>query len=113
MWLLKVSLFTQSKLYCIASNYIVNLMKKRILNTDCKGEKNYQTRWLAKSLHWCSTLRNPMDCSRSDSSVHGILQARILEWTAMPFSRGSFQPRAATLQLFDDPSVSYITNTIM
>ena len=33
------------------------------------------------------------DCSLPDSSVHGLLQARILEWVAIPFSRGSFQPR--------------------
>ena len=35
----------------------------------------------------CLTLHNPMDCSTPDSSVHGILQARILEWVAMPSSR--------------------------
>ena len=35
----------------------------------------------------CLTLCNPMDCSPPDSSVHGILQARILEWVAIPFSR--------------------------
>ena len=35
---------------------------------------------------------NPMDCSPPGSSVHGILQARILEWVAMPSSRGSSQP---------------------
>ena len=34
----------------------------------------------------CLTLRNPMDCSLPGSSVHGILQARILEWVAFPFS---------------------------
>ena len=34
-----------------------------------------------------------MDCSLPGSSVHGILQARILEWVAFPFSRGSFQPK--------------------
>ena len=39
------------------------------------------------------TLCDPMDCSPSGSSVHGILQARILEWVAMIFSRGSSQPR--------------------
>ena len=33
---------------------------------------------------------NPMDCSSPGFSVHGILQARMLEWIAMPFSRGSF-----------------------
>ena len=36
----------------------------------------------------CSTLCDPMDCSLPGSSVHGILQARILEWVAIPFSRG-------------------------
>ena len=35
----------------------------------------------------CSTLCDPMDCSLPGSSVHGILQARILEWVAIPFSR--------------------------
>ena len=35
----------------------------------------------------------PMGCSPPGSSVHGILQARILEWLAFPFSKGSFQPR--------------------
>ena len=40
----------------------------------------------AKSLQSCLTLCNPMDRSPPDSSVHGILQARILEWGAMPFS---------------------------
>ena len=37
----------------------------------------------------CLTLCDPMDCSLPGSSVHGILQARILEWVAIPFSRGS------------------------
>ena len=35
------------------------------------------------------TLHDPMDCSPPGSSVHGILQARIPEWVAVPFSRGS------------------------
>ena len=35
-------------------------------------------------------LWNPIDCTLSGSSVHGISQARILEWVAMSFSRGSF-----------------------
>ena len=41
----------------------------------------------AESLQSCLTLCNPMDCSPTDSSVHWILQARMLEWVAMPFSR--------------------------
>ena len=42
------------------------------------------------------TLYNLMDCSPSGSSVHGVSQARILEWVAMPSSRGSSQPRDQT-----------------
>ena len=41
----------------------------------------------------CLTLCDSMDCSSSGSSVRGILQARILEWVAVPFSRGFFRPR--------------------
>ena len=46
--------------------------------------------------HSCLTLCNPMDWSLPGSSVHGILHARILEWVAIPFSRGSFWPRGWT-----------------
>ena len=42
-----------------------------------------------KSLQLCLTLCDPMDCSLPGSSVHGILQARILDWVAMTTSRGS------------------------
>ena len=38
----------------------------------------------------CPTLCNPVDYSPPGSSVHGILLARILEWVAIPFSKGSF-----------------------
>ena len=45
----------------------------------------------------CPTLCNPMDGSLPGSAVHGIFQARILEWAAISFSRGSSQPRDRTL----------------
>ena len=41
-------------------------------------------------------LCDPMDCSPSDSSVHGIFQERILEWVAISYSMGSFRPRDQT-----------------
>ena len=44
----------------------------------------------------CTWLCDPMDCSLLSSSVHGFLQARILEWVAIPSSRGSSQPRGRT-----------------
>ena len=52
----------------------------------------------ARSVTSCtSDPLQPMDCSLPGSSVRGILQARILEWGAMPFSRGSSQPTDRTL----------------
>ena len=56
----------------------------------------------AKLLQLCLTLCNPMDYSPPGSSVHGILQTRILEWVAMLSSRGSSTPR-------DQTWVSYVT----
>ena len=44
----------------------------------------------------CLTLCHPMDCSPPGSSVHGIFQARILEWVAVSSSRGSSRPRDAS-----------------
>ena len=56
----------------------------------------------AKSFQSYLTLCNPMDCSPPGSSVHEILQARILEWVVVPFSRESSQPR-------DQTHISYIS----
>ena len=52
--------------------------------------------WFGLVAKLCPTLVDPMDCSLPGSSVHGILQARTLEWVAISFSRGSFQPRNQT-----------------
>ena len=41
----------------------------------------------------CLSLCDPTDCSPSGFSVHGILQAKIVEWIAISFSRGTSQPR--------------------
>ena len=49
--------------------------------------------WVAQL---CPTLWDLIDCNLTGFSVHGILQARILEWVAIPFSRGSSQPRNQT-----------------
>ena len=44
----------------------------------------------------CLTLCDPMDCSPPGFSLYGIFQAKILEWVAIPFSRGSSPPRDQT-----------------
>ena len=58
------------------------------LKTFCTVKETKVKMKVAQS---CLTLCDPMDCI-----VHGILQARILEWVAFPFSRGSSQPRDRT-----------------
>ena len=52
--------------------------------------------FLSEAIQSCLTLCNPMDWSLSGSSIHGIFQARVLEWVAISFSRGSSQPRDQT-----------------
>ena len=54
-------------------------------------ELNFKS--LALVAQSCQTLCDPVDCSATDSSVQEIFQARILEWVAVSFSRGSSQPR--------------------
>ena len=56
----------------------------------------------------CPTLCDPMDCSLPGSSLHGILQARVLEWVAISFSRGlpdlGIEPGSPSLQADALPS---------
>ena len=54
------------------------------------------TIWKVSVTRSCLTLRDPVESSPPGSSVHGILQARILEWVAIPFFRGSSQPSNQT-----------------
>ena len=77
--------------------YIVSLKKEKTSERD-KTQPNSNLRNFSlamkvkvKVAQWCPTLCNPMDYT-----VHGILQAKILEWIASPFSGGSSQPRDQT-----------------
>ena len=68
--------------------------------------------WL---LLFFSRLCNPLDCSPSGSSVHGISQARVLKWVAISFSRGSSQPRDQTVSPFladDSLPVSHLGSSM-
>ena len=56
----------------------------------------HHTLWVSEVAQSCPTLCDPMDCSLPGFSVHGILQARILEWVTISFSRGSSRPRDRT-----------------
>ena len=81
----------------VMSGQIISLIKdpasplEQIFISLSSGEK-----WKLVS-QLCPTLCDPMDyCSPPGSSTHGILQARILEWVAIPFSRESSQPSDRT-----------------
>ena len=84
------------------------LQKRRTLSNrggwTCARGPGSPDRWcLIGTSHYNLSLCDPMDCSPPGSSVHWIFQARILEWVAIFFSRGSSQPR-------DGTQVSYIAS---
>ena len=97
---------TRILLHCWDKNPEVHMMALRQLNRlylicfplnfseKCMSAKSLSHDWLF----------NPMGCSLSGSSVHGIFQARILEWVTTSFSRGSSQPRYQTY-------ISYVSYT--
>ena len=69
-----------------------------------------------KSFLWCPTLCDPLGCSLLGSSIHGICQARALEWVAISFSRGSSQARdriQVSGKLFSQPSIYGMVTTCM
>ena len=63
--------------------------------------------FLVKVAQSCPTLYNPMDCSLPGSSTRGILQARILEWVVIPFSRGIFLTQGLNLGLLHCRQILY------
>ena len=69
--------------------------RKRREGGKLEGRKVFYSSLKSKVLvtQSCPTLCDPMDCSPPGSSVHGILQARLLEWLTIPFSRESSQSR--------------------
>ena len=72
----------------IILNKLVTISNFNTVNIDRYKKHNIDLACMhAKSLQSCLTLCNPMDNSPSGSSVHGILQARILEWVAISFSK--------------------------
>ena len=84
------------ELTCFPSYFFLGVLP-RITKYDF--EVHVYKSWIcvcAKSLQSCPTLCDPMDHSPPGSSVHGILQPRILEWVAVSSSRGSFWPRDRT-----------------
>ena len=96
-WMIWFRIFELSELYdlkevssCVISHAINFLGSLRTFGP----KRTYVMKVLVAQS--CLTLCNPMDCSLLGFSVHGILWVKILEWVAMPSSRGSSQPRDQT-----------------
>ena len=95
-----------------ATYWVLNMRSCKLSHKSCKimrvSEKEIFF-WVtgpncAKLLQSCPPLWDPMNCSPPDSSVHGILQARILEWIPVSSPRGSSPPR-------DQTHISYVSCT--
>ena len=80
----------------------VCMVKDRVFPVVMYRYKKWIIKKAAKTLQSCLTLCNPMDFSLLGSPVHGILQARIPEWVAISFYRGTFRPK-------DQTHVSYVS----
>ena len=75
------------------ANLVLLVLKLKVKSSKTsKYIKLFQQSWCLV-IPSCPALSNPVDCSPPGTSVHGILQARTLEWVAVPFSRGSTWPR--------------------
>ena len=81
--------------------HLVKAMVFPVVMYGCGSWTIKQAESESEVAHSCTTLWDPMDCSLPGSSVHGIFQARILEWVAISFSRGSsnlgIEPRSPAL----------------
>ena len=75
----------------VSTHWVSHVFQK--LQGDCRCKNEWKWKW---SCSVVSDSLRPMGCSPQSSSVHGILQARILEWVAISFSRGSSRPRGRT-----------------
>ena len=94
-WILKRSIFKRSSTSLTVAHQCwhpaCNFSPKTILFYSFHSETDTVIYSILNSV--VSDSLQPVDCSRPSSSIHGILQARILEWVAISFSRRSSQPR--------------------
>ena len=90
----------------IASRPILAQVYSLLIQVHAPAQKCLQVcrsevKW-TEVIQSCLTLCDPMDCSLQGSSIHGIFQARVLEWVAISFSRGlpdpGIEPRSPALQ---------------
>ena len=84
---------------CVIQGHYVLLHSCAIIHPSPELFPSSQSEVKVKVAESCPTV-----CNFTDYTVHGILQAKILEWVAIPFSRGSSRPRSPTLQVDSLPA---------
>ena len=92
--LLLTSIFPSIRIFSNVSAFCIRWPKYWSFSFTISPSSEYSeliTFAVAASLQSCPTLCNPMDCSLPGSSVHGIFQARVLEWVAIAFSLINFR----------------------
>ena len=81
---------------CSLSNNSVLMLNLKLISIPSLNSRRLIRHRVYKYAQSCVTVCDPMHCGPPSSSGHGSLQARILEWVALPSSRGSSQPRDQT-----------------
>ena len=77
--------------FCMFLTFVLDLCKQigKVLSRNARWQEFPTMKVKVLVTQSCPTLCDPMDCNTPGSFVLGILQARVLEWVAIPFSRGS------------------------
>ena len=99
MWKVKkqIQTFNQGGRHWHCCHAVHGFLENKWINKVSRQTERHNCTMKVKVAQLCLTLWDPMDCSPPGSSLHRILQARILEWVAIPFSRGSSPPRDQNL----------------
>ena len=92
----KIKINRQKHVQCQISPCLIIELQQMLNKNRSKGNRQFHNHSESERCSVCLTLFEPLDCSPWSSSVHRILKARIMEWVAMSYSRGSSQPRDGT-----------------
>ena len=104
---LRQSSFSLACLSILVSNYQLSTVSPVLIVKSTHLINHIESEIKVLVAQSCVILCNPMDCSPLHFSVHGILQARTLEWVAIPFSRGSSWPQGSNPGLLHSRQILY------
>ena len=92
---------------CVRAHMCAQTMIEDETRADTVPQHRATNHIAAKSLQSCPTLSDPMDCSPPGSSIHGIFQARVLEWGAIAFSTNRISSHLCHVTCVADTVLNY------